>query len=60
MNEKKLYSIGELPAVNGGPLPMSIGGLYKAISDGKIPHTKIGKRIFVPAYFIEQMFDAGK
>lgn len=55
--EKKLWAIHELPVKNGGPIPMSIAGLYKACSEGKIPHSRIGKRIFVSDVYIQKLLN---
>ena len=50
---KKLYEISEVHSQ--GLIPMSLGGLYKAIKEKKIPSQKIGKRIFIPSWFIDEL-----
>ena len=50
---KKLYEISEVHSQ--GLIPMSLGGLYKAVKEKKIPSQKIGKRIFIPAWFIDKL-----
>lgn len=59
---KKLYEISEVHAQ--GLIPMSLGGLYKAAKDGTIPSKKIGKRVFIPSWYIDQLLnepiDGGK
>ena len=54
-NEKKLYDLQELLAVNGGPIPMSKSGIYFAVSSGIIPSVSIGRRRFVPSWYIDQL-----
>lgn len=54
-NEKKLYDIKELLSCNGGPLPLSRAGAYNAATKGQIPTVKIGKRVFVPSWYIEKI-----
>lgn len=53
--EKKLYELPELIRKNGGPIPMSLGGIYLAAKNGQIPTVKIGKRIFVPEWYVAQL-----
>ncbi|EGO65391.1 hypothetical protein [Acetonema longum] len=55
MSDKKLYEVLELLESNGGPIPMSKAGVYLAISKGSIPAVKIGRRVFIPAWWVERM-----
>lgn len=55
--EKTLYEIRETLKKNGGPLPMSLAGIYKAVSEGKIPSVKVGRRVFVPSWWVEKMLN---
>lgn len=48
---KKLYDLNEALEI----IPMSKAGLYLACSQGKIATVRIGKRIFIPAWFIDQL-----
>ena len=48
---KALYSVKEVIADNGGVLPMSKSALYKLIQKEKIPHKRIGKRVFILGSF---------
>lgn len=50
-NSKVLYEISELLNL----IPMSKSGLYLAIKKGYIPSKRIGSRLFVPSYYIEQL-----
>ena len=52
---KKLYEIKELLSINGGPLPISRAGLYAAATKNLIPVVKIGRRLFVPSWYIDQL-----
>ncbi|MBP1763147.1 MAG: hypothetical protein H6Q65_205 [Firmicutes bacterium] len=51
MFEKKLYGLSEVLTI----IPMSKAGLYKACSEGKIATVKIGRRVFVPAWQIDEL-----
>lgn len=55
MYEKQLYTIKELAAVNGGPLPMSESGIYNACRCGIIKSCRIGRRIFVPLHVVKEL-----
>ena len=52
---RTLYEVNEVLKKNGGPIPMSKAGIYKAIADGKIPAQRVGRRIFIPSYYIEKL-----
>jgi len=56
-NEKKLYTIAETITKNGGPLPLSLPGLYKLCAEGKIPAVTIGKRVFIPSWYLEKILN---
>lgn len=53
--QKKLYEIQEVIQKNGGPIPMSLAGAYKAAKDGKFPTVRIGRRVFIPSWYIEKI-----
>jgi len=36
---------------------MSLAGVYKACSEGKIPTVKVGRRIFIPSYWVDNMLN---
>lgn len=55
MQEKKLYELVELLSENGGPFPLSRAGLYKACATGKIPTVRVGRRIFIPAWWVDEL-----
>lgn len=52
---KKLYALQELLSVNGGPIPMSRAGIYAAAAKGDIPTVHIGRRKFVPSWYIRRL-----
>ena len=52
---KTLYEVDEILKKNGGPLPMSRAGVYKAVAEGKIPSQRVGRRIFIPSYFVDRL-----
>ena len=49
--QRKLYSIPEFKKL----VPMSTPGIYKAVAEGKIPSQRVGRRIFIPSYFVEKL-----
>lgn len=55
MSDKKLYQVHELIQSNGGPIPMSRAGVYLLMSRGEIPTVKIGRRVFIPAWWVEKL-----
>lgn len=55
MMERNLFTPKEVILANGGVLPMSLSGLYKAIRDGIIPAVKLGKRIYIPRWYLESL-----
>lgn len=55
VKEKILWTVAELCSKNGGPLPMSVPGIYKYIHEGKIPSVKIGNKVFVPDSFVKKI-----
>ncbi len=52
---KKLYELQELISVNGGPIPLSRAGIYNAAAKGDIPTVNIGRRRFVPSWYVERL-----
>lgn len=43
----RLLPVKDVIAANGGPLPMSLAGVYAAIKRGEIASVKIGRRVFI-------------
>lgn len=60
MTEKKLWTIDESIRKNGGPLPMSKAGVYKACADGNIPAVNVGRRIFIPNWWLDKLLNDAK
>ena len=54
-SEKRLYTVKELLAVNGGILPLSRAGMYNAIAKGHIPSVRIGKILLIPGSYIDKI-----
>lgn len=54
-NTKRLYDLQELLTANGGPIPLSRAGIYAAASKGDIPTVSIGRRRFVPSWYVESL-----
>lgn len=48
---KKLYGLSEVLNF----IPMSKAGIYKACSEGKIPTVKVGRRVFIPSWYIDKI-----
>jgi len=38
-------------------LHLSRNGIYKAVSEGQIPHIRVGKRILIPKIALEQLLN---
>lgn len=55
MSTKKLYELSELLSENGGPIPLSRAGIYKACAEGKIPTVKVGRRVFIPSWYVDKI-----
>lgn len=51
MSAKKLYEIQEVMQF----IPMSTAGIYKACAEGKIPTVKVGRRVFIPSWYIDKI-----
>ncbi len=51
---KKMYTIKEFCR---DIIPLSEGGAYKAAIEGKIPSVKVGKRIFIPAWYVNEILN---
>lgn len=57
---KVLYSVKEVIEKNGGPIPMSLGGIYEAINRGEIACITIGRRKFIPKTELERILSKKK
>lgn len=55
---KKLWTVEELISNDDGPFyrKLSKAGLYKLMADGRIPCVKIGRKVFVPDWFVQKLF----
>ncbi len=54
----KLYTVDEVLTKSGGILPLSKSGVYALIQKGHIPVVQIGKRKFIPGWFLDQLASA--
>ena len=54
---KKLYEVEELLSENGGPIPLSRSGMYLMLNQGKVPSVRIGRRVYVPSWFIDSLLN---
>jgi hypothetical protein len=54
---RTMYESQRLAQKNGGPIPMSVAGIYKAIKDKKIPSITIGRRVFIPSWYVDSLLD---
>ena len=52
---ERLFDLTSLIASNGGPIPISRAGIYAAAAKGDIPTVRIGRRRFVPSWFVDQL-----
>ena len=57
--ENKLFTVEEALAKNGGPIPLSKSGLYRALAEGQIKKVNIGRRVFIPSWFINELINKG-
>lgn len=55
--EKTLYTIKEVLKCNGGPLPLSRAGAYAAAKNGHLVSIKIGRRVFIPSWVIQELLN---
>jgi len=55
---KTLYELPELLRKNGGPIPMSRAGIYLAVKNGGIPSVRVGRRVFVPSWYVDSLLNA--
>lgn len=53
---KKFYDIAELLKI----IPLSRSGLYAAVKKGLIPCQRIGHRILIPSYFVDNLIGQSK
>lgn len=51
MAETKLFTINEALGI----IPLSRSGIFQAVKRGDIPVTRVGKRIFIPAWWINKI-----
>jgi hypothetical protein len=51
MAEKKLYELHEVQKL----VPLSKAGLYLACSKGDIPTVRVGRRVFIPSWWIDEI-----
>jgi len=51
MTDKKLFTINEALEI----VPLSRSGMFHAIKRGEVPVVRIGKRIFIAAWWIEKI-----
>jgi len=55
---KKLYTISEVHEKQ--IIPMSLAGIYKACSEGEIQTVKVGGRVFIPSWYIDNLLNEPK
>ncbi len=51
MAERKLYELREVQPL----VPMSMAGLYLACSKGDIPTVRVGRRVFIPGWWLDEI-----
>jgi len=54
-NIKRMYTLKELLAENGGPLPISRSGAYSLVARSVIPSLRLGNKILVPGDFVQNL-----
>lgn len=53
---KLLYTIKEMLEI----IPMSKAGIYAAVKKGRIPSKSVGRRVFIPASFVDELLTPSK
>ena len=56
MINKRLYEIDEVLQL----IPLSRAGIYMAVKKGNVPSVKVGRRIFVPSWYVDQLLNPPK
>ncbi|MDR3560717.1 MAG: hypothetical protein P4N59_04655 [Negativicutes bacterium] len=51
MVDKKLYAVSEVLKY----VPLSKAGLYLACGKGQVPTVRVGRRLFIPAWWVEEI-----
>ena len=51
MTNKKLFTMTEALEI----VPLSRSGLFQAIKRGEIPVIRVGKRIFIPSWWVDKI-----
>lgn len=51
MRDRKLYSVEEVLRL----VPLSRAGIYAACKKGVIPTISVGRRLFVPSWWVDEM-----
>ena len=54
----RFYSPKDAITTNGGPLPISLSSVYKAIRQGEIPVKRIGKRMLIPGTYLIELLNS--
>ena len=55
MDGMDMLSVREFTESFGGRL--SSGAVYRAISDGRLPHIRMGRRLFIPVTALDRMLE---
>ena len=53
MKNKKLFTMTEALEI----VPLSRSGLFQAIKRGEIPVIRVGKRIFIPSWWVDKIIN---
>jgi len=53
--EKRMYDVKEIIVANGGILPLGLSTVYAYMKQGKIPYKKIGDRMLIPFWYLENL-----
>lgn len=55
MDGRDMLSVREFTESFGGRL--SSGAVYRAIADGRLPHIRMGRRLFIPVTALDRMLE---
>ena len=53
MKNKKLFTMTEALEI----VPLSRSGLFQAIKRGEVPVIRVGKRIFIPSWWVDKIIN---
>ena len=56
-NMQNFVDVDEFQKVMGGPRKIAKGTIYAAIKNGEIPSCHVGRRAFIPRWFVDRILN---